>query len=104
MNHVNVDPYAELAHDVEAAVITAGLTIADPNGPTTPNGLVASGVGVEGNDGERAVMLSWGCADEAAYETVDIMLAAVAEVLRAHGFAVEQHPHGGRAYLVTGRR
>jgi hypothetical protein len=102
----DTDPYAELARDVQQTLITAGLTIANPDGLVTPNGMVPSGVGVdvadEGNNCERVVMLSWGRSDDAAFETVDIMLGAVAEVLRVHGFEVARHPVG-RAYIVTGR-
>jgi hypothetical protein len=96
-----------LAFDVEQALITAGLHIADPDN-TTRDGYAASGAGVSVADmrihgGEWAVMLTWGMSDAADFRTVDIMLAAVAEVLRVHGFEVEQHPVG-MAYLVTGRR
>jgi hypothetical protein len=96
---------AKLAQAVEDTLTTAGLTIATDDHPTTPNGWTASGVGVAVAevDGVQVVMLTWGMSDAADYRTVGIMLAAVAEVLTVHGFAVSQHPVG-LAYLVTGHR
>lgn len=96
-----------LALDVERTLLAAGLTIANENGPVTQHGFVASGVGVGLADmrvWDRGweVMLTWGMADSADPRTVDIMLAAVAEVLRVHGFQAEKHPVGG-AYLLVGR-
>lgn len=95
----------ELAQAVEDALTAAGLTIATEDHPTTPKGWTASGVGVSAAEveGEQVVMLTWGMSDDADYRTVGIMLGAVAEVLRVHGFVVDQHPVG-LAYLVTGRR
>jgi hypothetical protein len=95
-----------LALDIERTLITAGLHIADPNN-TTRDGYAASGAGVGIADmrihgGEFAVMLTWGMDDTADYRTVEIMLAAVAEVLRVHGYKVKRHPVGA-AYLVTGQ-
>ena len=95
-----------LTLDVEQTLITAGLHIADPDN-TTSDGYAASGAGVSIADmrihgGDFAVMLTWGMDDAADYRTVTIMLAAVAEVLRVHGYKVEPHPVG-LAYLVTGR-
>lgn len=94
----------ELTQDVEKTLATAGLTLATNNTPMTANGWSASGVGVEAAevDGEQVVMLTWGMSDDADYRTVDIMLTAVAEVLRVHGYKVERHPVG-MAYLVTGQ-
>lgn len=89
-----------LVRDVEQTLTTAGLAIADPGRPTTPNGFTPAGVGVDLT--AEGVMLTWGMSDDADYRTVGIMLAAVAEVLQVHGFAVSQHPVG-LAYLVTGR-
>jgi hypothetical protein len=82
----------DLLEEVTAALTLAGLAIAPP-----------VGVGVDVLTSENGVMLSWGMSDDADYRTVGIMLGAVAEVLRVHGFAVEQHPYG-LAYVVTGRR
>jgi hypothetical protein len=95
---------AELAIAVEATLTKAGLTLITDDTPVTPNGWMASGVGVrpEEVDGAHVVMLMWGSSDDADHRTVDIMLTAVADVLRVHGYAVERHP-AGLARLVTGR-
>jgi hypothetical protein len=103
---MNTDLAALLARDVERTLTTAGLAIADLDDPG-PSGFARAGVGVSVadmriHDGEWAVMLTWGMSDDADYRTAAIMLAAVAEVLRVHGYKVEQHPVG-LAYLVTGR-
>jgi hypothetical protein len=90
------DPAAVLLVDAAAVLVRAGVPLWGGGSP--------AGAGLEAveEDGRRVVRVAWGMSDDADYRTVGVMLGAVAEVLRIHGFAVERHPVGA-AYLITGR-
>jgi hypothetical protein len=101
------DPQAALLVDVATTIVHAGLTLAGPDSPVTPDGVTAAGVGLniadQGPEGERVVMVTWSCGENAHVETGRTMLPAVAEVLRANGFAVEGHWSRSGTQVVTGR-
>ncbi|MCO6011545.1 hypothetical protein NE236_42000 [Actinoallomurus purpureus] len=99
------DQTAALLVDAATVLVRAGLTLAVRSPTTVTSGSWSpTGVGMEITDvdGRRAVMVAWGMSDAADYRTVDIMLGAVAEVLRVHGFAVERHP-AALSYIIVGR-
>jgi hypothetical protein len=101
------DPQAALLVDVATTIVHAGLTLAGPHSPVRPDGVTAAGVGLgiadQGPDGERVVMVTWCCGEDARFETGRILLPAVADVLRANGFTVEDHWSRSGTQLVTGR-
>ena len=97
------DRLAMLLIDVARTLIRAGLVFSADDIPDTPDDRMSNGFGLvmtdEPNPEDRYVYLVWGSADD---EADGILLDAIADKLRRHGFIVTR-PDNSRACVITER-